>query len=73
MVQASHQKASALDSEAELFVIAYVEAAEGDLSRALLWALEDLIDCETRLALVRASVSQGFIRAALRNVSRPGR
>ena len=68
MVQASHQKGSALDSEAELFVVAYIEAAEGDLSRALLWALEDLMDCESKLALVQASVSQGFIRAALRNL-----
>ena len=49
---------------------AYLDAAEGDLARALLWALEDLIACEersaARIATAEALVSRGFIRAALR-------
>ena len=73
MVQASLHEATAPESEAEMSAIAYIEAAEGDLSRALLWALEDLIACEGRLAQAQGSVSQGFVRAALWDVCRPGR
>lgn len=60
-------------SDAEMSALAYAEAAEGDLARALLWALEDLIACEIRLVRTQGAVSQGFVRAALQAVARPGR
>ncbi|WP_375409264.1 hypothetical protein [uncultured Methylobacterium sp.] len=73
MVQSAQHETAVAISDAEMSAIAYVEAAEGDVARALLWALEDLIDCEGRLVLAQRSVSQGFVRAALRAIAKTGR
>ena len=73
MVQVAQYETAVAASDAEISVHAYVEAAEGDMARALLWALEDLIDCENRLVQAQGSVSQGFIRAALHAMAKTGR
>ena len=73
MVQVAQYETAVAASDAELSVIAYVEAAEGDVARALLWALEDLIDCENRLVRAHGAISQGFIRAAFHTVAKTSR
>ena len=73
MVQSAQYEMAVATSDAEMSATAYVEAAEGDVARALLWALEDLIDCESRLVRLQGSVSQGFVRAALHAVAKTGR
>lgn len=73
MVQSAQHETAVATSDAEMTATAYVEAAEGDVARALLWALEDLIDCESKLVRAQGAVSQGFIRAALQAVAKTGR
>jgi hypothetical protein len=53
-------------SEIEVTATAYEEAAEGDLARALRWALEDLIALEARLVSAERAVSRGYVRAGAR-------
>ncbi len=45
MVQSAQHETAVATSDAEMTATAYVEAAEGDVARALLLYLEELIDC----------------------------
>ena len=62
MIRGMHLSTFAALSEVEVTAIAYEEAAEGDLTRALRWALEDLIATEQRLAETERAVSRGYVR-----------
>lgn len=53
-----------VETPSAVVAAAYAAAADGDLMRALIWGLEDLLACEARVAVAEAAVSRGFIRAA---------
>ena len=52
-------------SVAEMITLAYEEAADGDVRRALLQAIEDIINLEARLATAERRISYGSVRGAL--------
>ncbi|WP_156629650.1 hypothetical protein [Methylobacterium sp. Leaf85] len=49
--------------------IAYQEAAGGDVSTALLFAVEDILTLERKLDAAIRKVSHGFVRGDLDSVS----
>ena len=52
-------------SVAEMIALAYEEAADGDVRRALLQAIEDIINLEARLATAERRISYGYVRGAM--------
>ena len=52
-------------SDVEAVAIGYLEAANGNPSVALRWALEDLLEAETARATAERHVSAGYVRAVL--------
>ncbi|MBX9930815.1 MAG: hypothetical protein K2Y56_04645 [Methylobacterium sp.] len=52
-------------TDEDVAVVAYVEAAEGDIETALRFAVEDLLMAERRIALAAKLVSLGYVRGRL--------
>lgn len=52
-------------SDVEAIAIGYAEAAGGNPSLALRWAIEDLLDSERERAAAERHVSAGYVRAIL--------
>lgn len=68
-MQANHIAQVADLSDAEHVAIAYQEAAGGDVSTALLFAVEDILTLERKLDAAIRKVSHGFVRGDLDSVS----
>ena len=52
-------------TEEDVVIVAYVEAAEGDLEIALRFAVEDLLVAERQVAHAAKQVSLGYVRGNL--------
>lgn len=65
MIRPAQPSLPGTPTEIEVTATAYEEAAEGDLARALRWALEDLIALEARLVSAERAVSRGYVRAGV--------
>lgn len=52
-------------SDAETAVIAYLEAAQGDVERALAFAVGDILRLEANLIAALAAVSHGYVRGSI--------
>lgn len=52
-------------TEEDVAIVAYVEAAEGDMEAALRFAVEDLLVAERRVAHAAKVVSLGYVRGRL--------
>ncbi len=52
-------------TEAEAAAVAYLEAAEGDIERALAFAVEDVLRAEAGLVAALAAVSHGYVRGSI--------
>jgi hypothetical protein len=52
-------------TEEDVAIVAYVEAAEGNLEAALRFAVEDLLVAERRVAHAAKQVSFGYVRGKL--------
>lgn len=52
-------------TDEDVAVVAYVEAAEGDIETALRFAVEDLLMAERHIALAAKLVSLGYVRGRL--------
>lgn len=50
--------------EAEVIALAYEDAANGDVRRALRHAIEDVLSLETRLVVAERRISYGYVRGA---------
>jgi hypothetical protein len=52
-------------SEAEMIALAYEEAAGSDARRALLQAIEDILNLEAELATAERRISYGYVRGSV--------
>lgn len=52
-------------TDVEIAALGYLEAAEGDVERALAFAVEDILRVEGELVTALAAVSRGYVRGSL--------
>lgn len=65
MATASEIAAIADLSEVDAAAIGYLAAADGDVDKALIWAVEDLLRAERELVTAWQTVSRGYVRSAV--------